>query len=567
MSTLVGGPAPQRPIPRSPEVKQFLYDNAAIGDTRRARQIDRYLAHYHCNQYAHQMHDWWGLSADQMETISPEVQVPFGFTQPALALNVRQRRPTVPFNLCKAVVDRFTGLLLSDSRRPDVVWEGDAETDDFMHAVMDQMRFWPKMREARTMGGAAGSVLMTTHLRDGQFGLEIHNPRHLQIVWKDRRLLLPAAVLIMYKHVVEEEAINARTGQSEGMRNVEYLYRRIITEDDDTVFLPLRIEPGTNVEITWEVESEVAHNMGFFPGVWVQNLSVLEREDGDPDCSGAWQGFDTIDRLLAQMNKAVLLNLDPTLTLAVDPKVVQAQGGGVRTGSDNALYVGQGGSAHYLEITGSGIEAGNRMFTLVKQNTLDVIRCVLVDPQTISGSAQSAQAMKIVYAPMLEKADDLRAQYGDLCIIPLLKIVERMVRAYTGDRIIDGKRVQYKFRLPPKVVTKPVPEDAPPGTTPETVLVDHTIGHGGGYIRLKWGPYFAPTETDKLTAVQSLMGARGGSLLDEETAVTQAATLFGVQNTNEVLRKVRAEKEKDAASADAGAGMPFGGGEEGGGFG
>ena len=31
------------------------------------------------------------------------------------------------------------------------------------------------------------------------------------------------------------------------------------------------------------------------------------------DCAGIWQTCDTIDRLLAQANKALLLNMDPTL--------------------------------------------------------------------------------------------------------------------------------------------------------------------------------------------------------------------------------------------------------------
>lgn len=529
MSTLVGGPAPQRPIPRAPEVKAYLYQNAVIGETRRFRQLDRYEAHYSCRAYAHQEYDWWGMTADQMETVSPEIQVPFGFTQPALALSVRQKRPTAPYNLPKAIVDRFTGLLFSDARRPDVTVEGDQDTEDFLLAALEQMRFWPKMREARTIGGAIGSTLVTAHLRDGRFSLDVHNPKNVQVVWKDRRTLQPLAALILYRYDQEEDDIDEKTGEVKGVKIVEYLYRRIITEDDDTVFVPVKLEPGA--EMDWVVESTSEHNLGFFPGVWIQNLPVIEVEDGNPDCHGAWHGFDTIDRLLSQMNKAALLNLDPTLKIAVDPKVIDAQGG-LRKGSENALMVGHGGDASYVEITGSGIDAGLKIYTVIKSNILDVTACVLVDPETISGAAQSAKAIEYIYAPMLVKADDLRAQYGDLGVLPLLRIIERIARDLSGRsvQLEDGTIGQLGFDLPLK-------------RTADDKMVPRVLG-AGGHIAITWGPYFAPTEADKNMAVTNLVAAQTGGLIDMETAIKQAAPLFGVRDAATMLKRVKEEQQE-----------------------
>ena len=514
-------------IPRAPEVKQFFYENAVIGETRRFRQLDRYEAHYACLQYAHQKNDWWGQPADMLETISPDVQLPMGFTQPAVALSVRARRPTVPFNLCKAIVDRFTGLLFSDTRKPDVTVEGDTDEQDLLQAAMEQMRFWAKMREARVMGGSNGSVLITVHLRSGRFVMEVHNPKHCQVLWKDKRMLAPLGVLKCYKHIVEEDIVDTKTGEVKGSQPVQYLYRRIITEEDDTVFKPLRMVAGTNL-MTWEVESEAQHNLGFFPGVWIQNLPVLEQEDGDPDCAGAWQGFDTYDRILSQMNKAVLLNLDPTPVIKVDPKTVAALGGTVMKGSENALYVGESGSASYLEITGSGVDAGMKVCALIKQNILDVTRCVLVDPSTLSGAAQSAKAIEYIYAPMLEKADDLRAQYGDLGVVPLLVIIDKIARKLMGQRVQlpEGQVGVYKLNLPPRKGGKP-----------------HAVGKGG-YIRIQWGPYFAPTESDKETSVRTITAAKTGLLLSQATATRQIAPLFNIRDPEAEIAAVAKEQEE-----------------------
>ncbi|NIV32443.1 MAG: hypothetical protein GWN58_24285, partial [Anaerolineae bacterium] len=41
----------------------------------------------------------------------------------------------------------------------------------------------------------------------------------------------------------------------------------------------------------------------------------------------------------------------------------------------------------------------------IRAYTLDVAGVVLTDPEKMSGSAQSAQAMRIIYAPMLAKCD------------------------------------------------------------------------------------------------------------------------------------------------------------------
>lgn len=520
---------------RTDLIKQYFRDNAVVGESRRFRQLDRYEAHYLCTQYAHLPYDWWGLSADQLETVSPEVQVPAGFTQPALSLLARQKRPTAPYNLAKAVVDRFTGLLFSEKRKPDIEVEGDPDTDGFLHACMEQMRFWPKWREARTLGGSTGSVLVTVHLKKGRFVMTSHNSKHVQILWKDRRALEPEAALILYRYPKEEYERDPRTGEQQA-RVVDYLYRRIITADDDTVYRAVKLAP--NASLDWEVESVNKHKLGFFPGVWIQNMPVAEAEDGDPDCQGAWQTFDTIDRLLAQANKALLLNLDPTLTLKVDAKELAAMGGSVRKGSDNALYVGAGGSANYLEMTGAGVEAAQKLVDRLKQNALDVVRCVMVDPSTISGSAQSAKAIEYIYAPMLEKADDLRAQYGDMGVIPILKIIEQMARRYHGvETEREGKKVILRIDLPKR-------SDGTP----------HVLGPGG-WIRIKWGAYFAPTETDRQTAIGNIVSAKSAEVIDSETAVRHAALLFDVQDPDAMLERIKADKEAEQ-SAMFGGGLP-----------
>ncbi len=523
MST-VGNLAPQKPVPKADQVKKYIFDTAILGPTRRFKQLDRYEAVYWGRQYSHQTYDWWGMSADQMETVSPDVMVPYGWTQPALdAINVRMKRPTAPYNMCRGIVDRFTGLLFSEIRKPKLVWEDDPETEDFMHCVIDQTNFWSKMTQARQTGGVLGSVLMTVHLRNGDFNIEIHNPKHCQIVWKDKRTHTPLAVLKSYIYQVEEAYYDPKTGDFQGTRPVDYLYRRIITEEDDTVYEAVKFDPKEKP--TWKVESEAKHNLGFFPGVWIQNLPKLDEPDGDgdPDCSGVWQNFDTIDRLLSQMNKGTLLNCDPTLILGIDPKT-QAMGGGLQKGSEHAISVGPDGKAEYLEISGSSVDAPLELLKVLKQQTLDITRCVIADPNNIAGSAQSARAIEFLYQPMIEKADVLRAHYGDMGIRPLLELMEKMARHFEGKTFkdADGETVKFGFNFKKEVKLGP-----------------------GGHLLIQWGPYFAPTEEDKQLRITNAIAAKAGGLIDLETAMNYIADIFQVRDVASMMKKVEKESEDE----------------------
>ncbi len=548
MDTLTGDEAPHQPIARSPEVSRWLYDNTPIPETKRFWEMDRREAHYVGRQYAHQEHDWWGMSADQTETISPSIMVPRGFEQPALNVSVRNKRPTSPYHLVRAVVDRFTGLLFSEGRKPEVVVENDADTQEMLRAAMHQCRFWPMMREARTIGGATGTVCVTVHLREGKYAMEVHNGKFLTVLWKDRRTHTPRGILKQYRFEVERPGRDPDSGDVVN-RKVTYLVRRIITEDEDIVFKPVEIEDGRVPQM--EVADHVPHNLGFFPGVWIQNLPVLEDDDGDPDCEGAYQTQDTIDRLLSQANKGTLLNMDPTVVMKVDPKVVALGGGQIRKGSDNTLNVGNEGDAHYLEINGTGITVAMELVERLKQNFLDMVACVIVDPTVISGAAQSAKAIEYLYSPMLEKADILRSQYGDLGIIPLCEIMIKLA-SWANDQRVETEAGPARLAIDlPKKVTRFEPSfDAHAGARPVTHAVPHRLGPGG-HIKLVWGPYFSPTEQDKQLAVNTLVAAKEAGLIDDETAVHAAAQLFKVKEPGQMFKKIKAAQEDEADRAQA----------------
>jgi hypothetical protein len=554
-TTPAGKPAARAYKPQGDDVVRFLQENAVFGMSKRFQQLDRFEAHYKGTQYEHQEFDWWGRRAAATETVSPEALVPEGWASVARDdLEARQKRPTAPRNLAKTIVKRFTGLLLSNQRRPRVVVENDSDTEAFLEAVREASKFWSAMRAARDLGGAVGSVCVTAHLRDGTFSYEVHNAKNVQVLWKDRRTWTPQGILVMYEYPVEEDVVDEKTRRVVGTREVSYLYRRIITDTVEIIYKAVRLEDAA--EVGWEPEEglSVEHGLGFFPGVWIQNTPDMESMDGNPDCDGTWQSMDTGDRLLSQMNMGTLNNLDPTAVLKYDDKQV-ATNGGLRKGSDFALHVGKDGDAKYMEISGTGIEIALKLLGTMRQDVLDITRCVLLDPDQISGSARSAKAIEYLYAPMTEATDDYRDQYGS-AIVHLMRITEKIARAFVTKPMQlapadDGTpRIgRPDFDLPLRTIKTP---DGGQKTIP------FALGEGGGYVQLEWGPYFAPSADDEGAEIKNAAAANQAGLIDAETAATKIAPIFSVRDVAGVVQRAKEEAQDRAALAmgdDLGAGV------------
>lgn len=552
MSTTIDGrPAVRKSQPTDQEMIEFLKLNAPYGVTNRFQNLDRREAFMRAKQYAHQKKDWNGRNADQLETISAEAVFPAGYNPSGpddVNLLARDKRPTAPSNKAKSIVRRYSGLLFSEQRKPAVRVAGDADTEAFLGAVREAAGFWTAMKAARNLGGGMGSVAVTVHMRDGEFSYEVHNSKTLTPVWRDPRKRTLSGLLIMWRYQREEQTFD-KDNKPAGTRVVDWVYRRIITEQSDTVYRDCKLEDSYE---TWDPLMSVEHKLGFFPGVWIQNTTEAMDMDGEPDCEGAYQTIDTDDRLIAQCNYGALNNLDPTLVLGYDPKDVAAiggAGGAIQKGSDNSFHVGKGGDAKYAEMTGAGITVAMSLSDKFEKNISHMTGAVFLDDKDLAG-AQSAKAMEYRFEPMLEVADDLRGQYGP-AIILLMRCTERMARMFAGATVqiagADGvaKEGKFRFELPPRTLK------ADEGGKMVDKLMDHKLGPGG-YISLSWPPYFAPTLEDNQKQIANSAASNAAGFVSKETAAQPVAELFGIEDVAGEVAKARAEGDEDAERALAG---------------
>lgn len=518
-------------------------------------KLDNYAAG---RQYDHLKYDWNGNYQSYADgaDISPGWYVP-----------LKHRKPAVRLEVPRLIVSRFSAMLLGEDRFPQISVEGDDEAEDYVNALSEEAHLKIKMQEARDKGGASGTAVLSFAFLDGKPRLQVHRSKHMHILrWADRYELRPAVALKCYRYM-------KRVFDGGKIKEKPYYYIRLWTETAEIVWEPVTEEMAKSGKWVDDVQSyPVQHDYGECPVYWIQNLPDSDREDGLSDFAGMLDNFDEINRLYSAMSKGTIANVDPTLVVMEDP---QNNNGSLKKGSENAIFAK--GGAKYLELSGTSIQTARDLVRVMLQYCLDVSGVVLGDAEKISGAAKSAAAMRLLYQPMINQCDKLRAQYGQQGIIPLLtgmlKAAKRIGSTQPGPIITtsDGRRVQQKpvVILEPRIETEYVDiEDEMGESTGEKqkkVRMKERSPGSSERITLKWPPYFKPTQQDVSAAVTAAAGARG-VLISPKTATKSVQNMYAIGDVEQELIDIEAHKQLDAerfpGPDDFGIGAPPGGDDD-----
>lgn len=546
----------------------FGIDQTTLGPSFRARQIiegerykllDRKQSYYSCTQ-----HDWKSFDFDgrPIQTGNPLLGQPNLTSAPSdWYVPLRARRPTAPYRLARIIVEAFTNLVFGYQRWPTIRCAADPDTEDFARALVKESGLRTLMIRARTIGGSTGSVGLSWRFHNGKPIVQAHNPKNLYVhAWEDRELLIPGHVIEIYRYPRDEwDAQRQRF-----VRNW-YWFRRDWTPIADVAFHEQKFDPGVDPQWVIDEENTYEHGDGFAHFVWVQNLPSEHSEefDGVPDYEGLYENFDSIDLVHSVLVRGTALNLDPTLILKLDPDLVARTG--VQKGTDNALLVGTGGDARYMELQGTSVQVGTQLFAKMREGALEVAQCVVPDPNQIGAAGTSSVALKVVYAPMLGKADILREQYEKGLHTLLLQMIRSARRIYDDvvielDENGDEVEQQYVLRLPPAM--RMVTASGPSGEETRMELVDVVPGTGDD-LAFDWGDYFMPTAQDQQQAATTLVQMVSGNLISQESGADLAARAVRIDPRADWDRIQREKKAKAAEQSqmfgDPGMGMGGGG--------
>lgn len=546
----------------------------SIIDSPRFRDLDRKQAYYDCTQHDYKRFDFDGRVL--------EAKGGMAYTQPLLSqqkaswyVPLRSRRPSSPYRLPKVIVNSFTKLLFGDDRFPTFRCLGDFATEDYAAALVEATNLPTKMIRARNLGGACGTSALSWAFVDGRPRVRVHNAKTLFVhSWEDRDELVPRHVTEAYLYAKDEW-----DKEKKKFLKVLYWYRRDWTKDVDIVFKPLKFENGVDPSPRWEPDLGkcAEHNDGLCHVSWIQNRPNDEEIDGHADYEGLYEPFDVLDLLLSVITRGAVLNLDPTLVLKMDPEIVNRVG--VSKGSDNSLVVGQEGGADYLELGGSSIDAGVKLFNEQRKGILETACVVIPDPDKVAANGTSSVAIKMMYASMLGEASILRDQYaqGMKRILEPMMVVAR--KASKSTIIIYDEQGQPideatpEIDLPDRVEEEPEKgEDGEP--TGETTVTKTPRDPGEGEdLAVDWGEWFTLTPQDQqliITTVTTAVGV-GQSVMAAQSGSEIVAKAFGRDGNEEWSRVQKTQADQDAKQKEmfqnslaAGGGKPPFGGKPGG---
>lgn len=557
------------------------YAAAGIWNSQRRAELLFREKYWKCTQHDWKTHNFNGqmIPSGRRSMVQPLLST--NAATPNYWVPMSSRRPSNPYRLGRKIVGSFTNMLFSHGRFPQMR-SADPDTQDWAEQLTKAADLMVEMIRARGLGGSCGVVGIWWGWVDGKPQVKPYEGRDLHVLqWKDEAAGLPSHVT---KLDVIQKTVLGKNGKPE-LKN--FWQRRDWTEQADVVFFDAEI-PKDNAEPPWHTlideELSVVHGHGRIHFEWVANVPDDESEstDGQPDYPETYEQMDVLDQINSVVARGAIANLDPTLVLGMDPETLE--GAAVSKGSENALITGQGGTATYLEISGSSISAGISLLDKFRDQILETCECVLTDPDKAAASGQSSVALKIIYAPMIAKCDVMRGTYGGALermmngltdyarkFLPDLPGQQVLVEDLSVDVELDEEgneipradiEVQFFVDLPPREETvEVIGLDGLP--TGELTVEVTERKPGKGQIALEWGEYFKPTADDIQKQVTTLGAATGSkAVLSQRTAVELTANLYDRDPNREWVEVVKQTQDdkKHELSVNAGV-FPGAGGE------
>lgn len=325
-----------------------------------------------------------------------------------LYVPVRDRKPRIIYNVAKVLVDKVAAKLVGESTFPKFIIDDNDDDNEFFRTVMKAVKFRARLMDPVRNTLKHGACFVRYYVVEGNVQIEYAKSKYC---WPE---FDAAGELeqIEIKYVFYDQNDRDRNGTPK-----KKWYRLILTKTADILFDTPEYKPG--VRPTFTEAARADHGLGWVQGVWMQTHNDKFDYDGY-SLYGDILGFiDDMNYSLSQTSQAVQYNQDPQLAInGMDEEEVAVL---IRS-SQKAWNLGKEGEAKYVETAMEGVKEAGEQREKFRNLMLDVVRVVLHDPEKMKGDAQSGEALKQLYAPLLELVDELRTSLEPAMTTLLIKI-------------------------------------------------------------------------------------------------------------------------------------------------
>ena len=357
-----------------------------------------------------------------------------------------------------------------------------------------------------------------------------------------------------------------------------YQYRRVIDAQADTTFVPVLVEAKTDFPVpsTPDKTKTIVHGFGFCPVVWWRCMASAEPGidiDGRAIHERVCDAVQALDRALSQRDRAALYCGDPQWFMtgvdpsnpvgpsgraAVQPTPDNPTGDPRKQGQWGAAFNGNAGkavtkkgpgvvwatenpsaSAQLITLPGDALAAIDAHANDLLNKISEGMHVVRLDPIALRGSADiSAKAMTIMYAKQLSRVAQLRQDFGDKCMMPILNLFYRMMIAKSAGVFVPG----LANILP--ILQKSA-----------QVFAGGVNIWFGPKLETQWPDYFDPSDADETAQIANSIAALSSSppLITLQSAVEHIKSVFRISDCGKYVEALNTEKAQRQADAVANA--------------
>ena len=456
--------------------------------------------------------------------------LPYGFHQEQSQAHeyipVRDRRPSVRYNLCKLVVDDSVSLLFSEGHFPTPDVDKNPDAKSALLTIVKGCRLNDLMLEAATIGSVGSVAIQMRVLRQD------NGTHKMFFVAHATGFLTPTydkadpdrLVKITERYQVRGDAVKAAGYAVEpDQLNAMFWFQREWDETAETWYLP-QLASKTEPPAV-DTDKTTSHTLGFCPWVWIKNLPgklKLVATDRDPavrwsEIDGACTFSGAIDAMieaeyqLSQAGRGLKYSMDPLLLIKEPAAPLDGSdetGGDMAKAPGTAIVVGEKGDAKLLELGGSAFDVVLNYVRALRELAIESAHGNRTDPQKLA-SAQSGRAMEMMNQALIWLADRLRVSYGEGALLSILKMALKAHAAYP--LTIDDEEL-------PKVDPK-------------------------AKVVLKWPRWYAPTAEDRQANAITLKTLKEGGMLSSETGVVSIADDYDIEDVPTELARIEADRK------------------------
>jgi hypothetical protein len=435
-------------------------------------------AYYESRQYSH-LPEWDKASESGSEHIP-----------------VRKRRPRIQYAYAKTLASRLASKLVGRRTFPLLKIEDDPDTEEYLRLIKKTSMIESYIIEPVRRALVTGSSLIRFSVVNGAWKIQHFLSKWCYPEFDNNGNLEFVKIQYCYDDEADRDHMN---------RPKKKWYRMDLGKFQDVLYDSPEFKDGA--EPIFKIVAQADHNLGFVQGEWIKTGEVPNSIDGYSLIKDITDFIDELNYSLSQSSVAISYNQDPQLTISgMDEDELDKL---IRS-SMKAWNLGREGQATFLEAGMSGVEAATNFRDKVRQSVADITRVIMLDPEKIVGSAQSAKAMEVLHGPLVELIEELRPQFEK-------HITSLMLKMAFANIIVDSRGGQS-------------PVSIPPGYRPLSLN-----------ISVSWPEIFPPTMQDLQQKVSVATQAAGANIISRETMTRWLAKEFNIENIEEELQKIASQ--------------------------